>query len=107
MRMGTQTIINCLLAWDAFFAWYYPYQKSIPFRCPMEVREARALDNVRKAIDMHEAFEKVSINNHKSFLPHLAIFKVIALPAPNACSSACSTTACSHFCACLVCAVFT
>ena len=44
----------------------------------MDVREARAFDNVRKAIDMHEAFEKVSINNHKSFLPHLAIFKVTA-----------------------------
>ena len=42
----------------------------------MDVREARAFDNVKKAIDMHEAFEKVSINNHKSFLPHLAIFKV-------------------------------
>ena len=31
-----------------------------------------------KAIDMHEeAFEKLSINNHKSFLPHLTVFKVI------------------------------
>ena len=40
------------------------------------MREERALDNTIRAIDMHEAFEKVTINNHKSFLPHLAIYKV-------------------------------
>ena len=44
--------------------------------CPMEQREERAFDNMVKAIDMHETFEKVSINNHKSFLPHIALFKV-------------------------------
>ena len=42
----------------------------------MQQREERAFDNMRKAIDMHEAFERISINNHKSFLPHIAIFKV-------------------------------
>ena len=31
---------------------------------------------MQKAIVMTEAFERVSICNHKSFLPHLAIFKV-------------------------------
>lgn len=71
-----QTIINILLAFDAYFAWYYPLKQSIPFLAPMAVREARALENCRAAIDMHEAFERVSMRNHGSFLPHAAIFKV-------------------------------
>ena len=51
------------------------------------VREERAFDNMKKAIDMHESFEKVSINNHKSFLPHITIFKVrsrLGLHTPSA-----------------------
>lgn len=71
-----QTIINILLAFNAYFAWYYPLKQSIPFLAPMAVREARALENCRAAIDMHEAFERVSMRNHGSFLPHAAIFKV-------------------------------
>ena len=43
---------------------------------PIEVREERAFDNMVKAIDMFDMFERVSINNHKSFLPHLSVFKV-------------------------------
>jgi hypothetical protein len=43
---------------------------------PLEAREARALDNMRTAIDMHEMYERISINKHGSFLPHGAIFKV-------------------------------
>ena len=31
---------------------------------------------MQNAIDMHEIFERVSIRNHGSFLPHGAIFKV-------------------------------
>ena len=65
-----------MLAWDAYFAWYYPLVESVPFRAPMAVREERAFENMCLAIDMHEMFEKVSINNHKSFLPHISIFKV-------------------------------
>ena len=65
-----------MLAWDAYLAWYYPYVDSIPFRCSMELREQRAFDNMCKAIDMHECFERISINNHKSFCPHIAIYKV-------------------------------
>ena len=42
----------------------------------MALREARAFDNMNKAIDTHELFERISINNHKSFVPHLCIFKV-------------------------------
>ena len=38
-----QTIINILLAWDGFLAWYYPLKDSIPFMCPVPMREERAL----------------------------------------------------------------
>ena len=41
-----------------------------------EEREQRALDNIQKAIDMHEIFERLAIRNHSSFLPHGAVFKV-------------------------------
>jgi hypothetical protein len=34
-----QTIINALLAFDAYFNWYYPLKESIPFDAPMEVCE--------------------------------------------------------------------
>ena len=44
------------------------------------MREARAFDNVIKAIDLHEACEKISVNNHKSFLIHIAIYKVYRTP---------------------------
>ena len=71
-----QTLINALLAFDAYFAWWFPLKRSIPFMAPQEVRVSRALDNCRLAIDMHEIFERVAINNHGSFLPHGAIFKV-------------------------------
>ena len=42
----------------------------------MEQREQRALDNTRRAIDMHEILERVTIRKHKSFLPHGAIYKL-------------------------------
>lgn len=71
-----QTIINSLLAFDAYFQWYYPFKKSIPFLCPMSQREAHALACCNAAIEMHEMFERVSIRNHSSFLPHGAMFKV-------------------------------
>ena len=70
-----QTIINLLLAFDAYLKWYYPYKQSIPFKAPMEEREARAFDNCCTAVDMFEIFERVSIRNHKSFLPHAACYK--------------------------------
>lgn len=71
-----QTIINTLLAFDAYFAWYYPLKKSIPFLAPMPEREVHALRCCRSAIDMYEMFERVSIRNHQSFLPHGAVYKV-------------------------------
>ena len=71
-----RTIINALLAFDAYLAWYYPFKKSVPFGCGTEEREKRALDNCRSAIDMQEMFERISIHNHGSFLPHGAVFKV-------------------------------
>lgn len=69
-----QTIINILLAFDAYFRWYYPFKRSIPFRCAMERREERALDNMRRAIDMQEIFERIG-PSHKSYLPHGAVYK--------------------------------
>ena len=39
-------------------------------------RRARAFDNMCSAIDMTEAYEYVSINRHKSWLPHGCIYKV-------------------------------
>ena len=71
-----QTIINLLLAFDAYFDWYYPLVTSVPLFCDYAVREQRAFENMRAAIDMQEAFERVSICNHKSFLPHGAVYKV-------------------------------
>ena len=71
-----QTLINILLSFDAYFAWYYPFMKSVPYLCPMEVRESRAFENCCTAIGMQEMFERVSIYSHGSFLPHGAVFKV-------------------------------
>ena len=71
-----QTLINVLLAFDAYFKWYRAYKRSIPFKCEMELREDRAFDNMHLAIDMQETFERLTINNHKSFLPHLTVYKV-------------------------------
>ena len=71
-----QTLINALLAFDAYFAWWFPLKRSIPFMAPWEQRVQRAVDNSRLAIDMHEIFERVAIHNHGSFLPHAAIYKV-------------------------------
>ena len=52
-----QLIINSLLAFDAFFAWYYPLKDSINMDSSLEEREARARVNMRTAIDVHEIFE--------------------------------------------------
>ena len=76
-----QTIINSLLAWDAFFAWYYPLKNhSLKlFDTDTEKVEERALANCRSAIDMHESFERLTMSGktgHKSFLPHGAIYKL-------------------------------
>ena len=77
-RFGSraQTLINALLAFDAYFAWWFPFKKSIPINSTMEVKQARALSNCRAAIDMHEIFERISAKNQGSFLPHGAIFKL-------------------------------
>ena len=49
---------------------------SSPFMCDLSIREERALENMQTAIDMKEIFERVSIKNTKSFLPHAATHKV-------------------------------
>ena len=71
-----QTLINILLAFDAYFRWYYPLKTSIPFMSDMATREARAFENMCTAIDKQEIYERVSIRSHKSFLPHGAVWKV-------------------------------
>ena len=73
-----RTLINILLAFDSYFAWYYPLKASIPFGSSVEVKEARAFDNCCSAIDMQEMLERISAssNGHGSFLPHGAVFKV-------------------------------
>ena len=71
-----QTVINILLSWDGFFGWYYPFKEGVPFMCPMETRYPRALDNCRRAIDMQEIVERVSIRRHKSYLYHGAVYKM-------------------------------
>ena len=71
-----QTLINILLAWDGFMNWYFPLKSSIPFLCAVPLREERALDNMQKAVDMFEIYERVCIRNSKSFMPHAAVFKM-------------------------------
>ena len=71
-----QTIINALLAFDAYFKWYYSYKRSVPFFCSHEQRLERAFENSCMAIDMHEIYERIAIRNHKSFLLHGCIYKV-------------------------------
>ena len=70
------TLINTLLAWDAFMEWYFPLKESVPFLCPLEQREERALDNMQRAVDMFEIYERVCARNSKSFMPHAAVYKM-------------------------------
>lgn len=60
-----------------FLAWFYALEG---LECELfdtdEAKAAAALKNCCLAIDMHEIFERVTIRNHKSFLPHAAIYKV-------------------------------
>ena len=72
-----RTLINALLSFDAYFNWYYPLVDSPPFMCDdVAIVENRAFQNMCSAIDMQESFERVSICNHKSFLPHGAVYKL-------------------------------
>ena len=68
-----ETLINTLLAWDAFMAWYFPLKESVLFLCEMSLREERALDNMQRATDMFEIYERVCMRNSKSFMPHAAV----------------------------------
>ena len=71
-----QTIINTLLSFDAYFAWYYPLKDLkdiVPFG---DDGEEAAYHNIRSAIDLHDITERVTVRNHKSFLFHGAIYKV-------------------------------
>ena len=48
----------------------------MPFRAPLQQRRERALDNCRRAIDMQEIVERLSIQHHKSFVFHGAVYKL-------------------------------
>jgi hypothetical protein len=73
-----QTLIDILLSFDAYFKWYYPFKRSVPYGSSTLVKEERALSNCRTAIDMQESFERIAAasNGHGSFLAHGAVFKV-------------------------------
>jgi hypothetical protein len=74
-----QTLLNTCLAFDGYFEWYYPLKyNDVKLFDSADVREERAFDNCRRAIDMHEIMERLSIRHHKSFLFHAAIYKVTA-----------------------------
>ena len=64
-----------LLSFDAYFKWWFPYEDSIKLDATLEQTEDRALENMQTATDMYEMYERVSINSHKSFLLHAAVFK--------------------------------
>ena len=42
----------------------------------LDVKEARALENMQLAVDMHEIFERASVGQHGSFMPPAAIYKI-------------------------------
>ena len=71
-----QTIINTLLSFDAFFAWYFNLKESVDHDAPLDEKEAHALRNMQLAIDMQEIFERSSIRKHGSYMPHAAVFKM-------------------------------
>ena len=70
-----QTLINTLLAFDGFFLWYFHLKQSVEHDAELSVKEAHALESCRRAIDMHEIYERASIRKHGSFMPHAAIYK--------------------------------
>ena len=70
-----QTLINSLLAWDAFFLWYFHIKTFLDPDSTTSEREAHALENCRRAIDMQEIYERCAIRKHGSYMPHGAVFK--------------------------------
>jgi len=70
------TAIRTALAFDAYFSWYYAWKKKVPLDATQDVKEKRALENMQLAVDMHEIFERASVGQHGSFMPHAAIYKI-------------------------------
>ena len=70
------TALRTALAFDAYFSWYFAWRKKVPLDATQEDKETRALENMQLAVDMHESFERVSLCQHGSFMPHADIFKV-------------------------------
>ena len=70
------TAIRTALAFDAYFSWYYAWRNKVPLDAPRKDKETRALENMQLAVDMHEMYERVSLGQHGSFMPHAAIYKI-------------------------------
>jgi hypothetical protein len=68
--------IRTALAFDAYFSWYYAWRNKVPLDAPRKDKEERALQNMQLAVDMHEMYERVSLGQHGSFMPHAAIYKI-------------------------------
>jgi hypothetical protein len=51
-------------------------EKKVPLDATQDVKEKRALENMQLAVDMHEIFERASVGQHGSFMPHAAIYKI-------------------------------
>ena len=68
--------IRTALAFDAYFSWYYSWRNKVPLDAPRKDKEERALQNMQLAVDMHEMYERVSLGQHGSFMPHAAIYKI-------------------------------
>ena len=68
--------IRTALAFDAYFSWYYAWRNKVRLDAPRKDKEERALQNMQLAVDMHEMYERVSLGQHGSFMPHAAIYKI-------------------------------
>ena len=67
---------SSLYIYRVYFLWYFHLKESIDPDAEQCVKEAFALENMRRAIDMHEIYERASIYKHGSYMPHGAIFKL-------------------------------
>jgi len=72
------TLIGIICAWDAYLRWYRANgSHEVEFLdTNVDAVEQHALRCCQLAIEQQEAFERVSGKAHKSFLPHLAVFKI-------------------------------
>jgi hypothetical protein len=71
-----QLIINSLLVADAFITAYRVIMKPMVFLSDdVEVKEKHAFDVMCAMIDYSEILERVAIRRHKSWYPHLGVYR--------------------------------